>query len=137
MSGYLDGMPSVARAPKSTDLAPAAPSRGTKAKPARKTTVVVPSASDALHELGELERSIRALEVRRVRLIGTAQRHGASWEDIGSALEVSRQAAWEKYRRRVRATLNLTADRAGHSETETLESAARVLKEVRARRRRR
>ncbi len=80
---------------------------------------------------------MRVLEARKVRLIGLAQQLGASWDEIGSALEVSRQAAWEKYRDRVRELLGVTAARARHSEDETLESAARVLKEVRARRRHR
>lgn len=80
---------------------------------------------------------MRVLEARKIRLIGAAQRYGASWDDIGSALDVSRQAAWEKYRDRTRALLEDTAARAQHSEEEALASAAQVLKEVRARRRRR
>lgn len=80
---------------------------------------------------------MRVLEARKVRLIGLAQQLGVSWDEIGSALEVSRQAAWEKYRDRVRELLRVTAARAHVSEDETLESAARVLKEVRARRRHR
>ena len=67
--------------------------------------------------------------------IGAAQRHGASWDQIGSALEVSRQAAWEKYRDQVRVLFDAAADRAQRSEEETLESAATVLREVRRRRR--
>ncbi len=78
---------------------------------------------------------MRLMEARKVRLIGLAQEHGASWDEIGSALEVSRQAAWEKYRDRVREVLNATEARARHSEEQTLASAAQVLKEVRARRR--
>lgn len=97
---------------------------------------VVHSASDALGALSVVERDMRALEVRKLRLIGAAQRHGASWDEIGSALEVSRQAAWEKYRDRVRVLFDVAADRAQRSEEETLESAATVLREVRRRRRR-
>ena len=131
-------MPSAARAAKSSaQPRPPKPASGRiRARPAvQKTDVDVESASDALAALGELEREMRALEVTRIRLIGFAQQHGASWEEIGSALEVSRQAAWEKYRDRVRAVVEVSAARARHSEEETLESAAQVLKEVRARRR--
>jgi len=80
---------------------------------------------------------MRVLEARKIRVIGLAQRQGASWDEIGSALEVSRQAAWEKYRDRVLALLDATDARSRHSEEQTLESAAQVLKGVRARRRRR
>jgi hypothetical protein len=95
------------------------------------------TASDALEALTGIEHDIRVLEARKVRLIGLAQEQGASWDEIGSALAVSRQAAWEKYRVRVRELLDVTSARARHSEDQTLESAARVLKEVRARKRQR
>ena len=95
------------------------------------------SASDALAALTGVAQDMLLLEARKVRLIGLAQEQGASWDEIGSALEVSRQAAWEKYRDRVRELLDVTAARARQSEDETLASAAQVLKEVRARRRRR
>jgi len=112
-------------------------------KPTTTTTLafdgeaVLNSASEALQALTGIEHDIRVLEVRRVLLIGLAQEHGASWDEIGSALQVSRQAAWEKYRVRVRELLDVTAARARHSEDQTLTSAARVLKEVRARKRQR
>ncbi len=138
MSGYLDGMPSAARTSKSSTLPHRSePASGrTRTRSARTAEVQVQSSSDALAALSGVEQEMRALEVRRIRLIGAAQQHGASWEEIGSALEVSRQAAWEKYRDRVRAVLEATASRAGDAELEMLDSAARVLKEVRARRRR-
>lgn len=138
MSGYLDGMPSAARTPKASTLPDRSePASGrTRTRSARTAEVQVQSSSDALAALNDVEQEIRALEVRRIRLIGAAQQHGASWEEIGSALEVSRQAAWEKYRDRVRAVLEATASRAGDAESEMLDSAARVLGEVRARRRR-
>lgn len=95
----------------------------------------VRSASDALRALAQVDHEMQALEIRKVRLIGAAQRHGASWEQIGSALEVSRQAVWEKYRDQVRALLDATGDRATASEEEALASAASVLREIRRRRR--
>lgn len=110
--------------------------RRTSLAPGRDIDAVVLSASDALGALSEVEQDMRVLEVQKIRLIGAAQKHGASWDEIGSALDVTRQAAWEKYRDRVRELLDATAARAEYSEDETLESAAEVLKEVRARRRR-
>lgn len=102
--------------------------------PAVDVDFVVPSAKKALRTLADIERTMRSLEVAKIQMIGAAQRHGASWDEIGSALEVSRQAAWEKYRVRVRSLLDDTAARATHSEEETLDSAAAVLREVRGRR---
>ena len=117
-------MPSVARAAKPASRYPAVV--GTS----------VPDALDALDALGEVELDIRTLEVKRIALIGAAQAQGASWGEIGAALGVSRQAAWEKYRDLVRAALEVTAARAQHSEEAILASAADALKEVRARRQR-
>ena len=50
---------------------------------------------ETLFELRQLERmasEATALQVKRAR------QHGASWETIGDALNISRQAAWERYR---------------------------------------
>ena len=102
-------MPRVVRAPK-----PVTPDGG----------AVITSASGALAALVEVELAIRTLEVRPIALIAAAQQHGASWEDLGTALGVSRQAAWERYRDRVRATLEETAGRGRDSEPETLHRAA-------------
>lgn len=123
----------AAKAPLSRHLAGSF-GRGTPLDPAVDIDTVVHSAPEALGALGDIERTMRSLELAKIRLIGVAQRHGASWDEIGSAMEVSRQAAWEKYRDRVRSLLDVTAARATHSEEETLKSAAAVLKEVRGRR---
>lgn len=131
-SGYLDGMAEL-KAPSSHPRADSF-GRVTASDPSVDIDTVVHSASEALGALGDVERTMRSLELAKIRLIGVAQQHGASWDEIGSALEVSRQAAWEKYRDRVRSLLDVTAARASHSEEETLESAAAVLREVRGRR---
>lgn len=110
------------------------PGIGTIFDPGADIESVVHSAPDALEALGEVELKMRSLELTKIRLIGAAQRHGASWDEIGSAMDVSRQAAWEKYRDRIRDLLDVTAVRASHSEAETLESATAVLREVRRRR---
>ena len=104
--------------------------------PEADTDAALPSVADALAALSGIELDMRLLEARKVRVIGLAQRQGASWDEIGSALAVSRQAAWEKYRDRVLTLLDRTDARSRHSEEQTLESAAQVLKGVRARRRR-
>ena len=49
---------------------------------------------ETLFELRQLERmaaEATALQVKRARA------NGASWETIGDALNISRQAAWERY----------------------------------------
>ncbi len=130
-------MPNLSRAPKSQTTGQASRhARAGAIGPTGDLDAATHSASVALGALSAVERDLRALEVRKLRLIGAAQRQGASWNEIGSALEVSRQAAWERYRDRVRALFDAAADRAQHSDEETLESAATVLREVRRRRRR-
>ncbi len=50
---------------------------------------------ETLFELRQLERmaaEATALQVKRARI------GGASWETIGDALNISRQAAWERFR---------------------------------------
>ena len=136
LSGYLDsmtGLRGAAKTPLARRLA-ASVEREAPFGSAIDIDSVVHSAPEALDALGDIERTMRSLELAKIRLIGAAQRHGASWDEIGSAMEVSRQAAWEKYRDRVRGLLDVTAARASHSEAETLQSAATVLREVRGRR---
>jgi hypothetical protein len=94
------------------------------------------TATDDLARLGDLEVQMRRLALERIRLIAEAQQHGASWEAISSVLGVSRQSAWETYRDRAREVMEATAARATVAEDEILESAGRVQKTVRARRRR-
>lgn len=96
--------------------------------------LIAPTAADALARVRSLVRDISKLEAEKTELIGVAQAHGASWDEIGDALHVSRQAAWAKYRDSVRSILSRTAT-AGGSEAELLESAAAALAEVRRHRR--
>jgi len=89
-----------------------------------------------LERLGVIERQSAELDVERVHLIAEAHGKGASWDEIGRALGVSRQSAWETYRLRVAslhaaASLHTDAD-----EEDLLESAAASLKRARARRHR-
>ena len=94
------------------------------------------SGPDPIAALRDIVDEIGVLEARRLALIADAHANGASWDDIASALDVTRQAAWERYRHRVLEMLERSAATATHSEDELLGSAAEVLKEVRGRRRR-
>jgi len=93
------------------------------------------SAGDVLDELRAVVQRIDLLEERKLALIAETQTLGGSWEEVGRALVVTRQAAWEKYRRRVRDMLERSAASATYSEEELLDSAADVLRAVRRRRR--
>lgn len=48
----------------------------------------------ALRHLGSAELS---LYMATVEMVASARQAGASWAEVGRALEMSRQAAWEKY----------------------------------------
>lgn len=93
-----------------------------------------PTAGNALSHLRGVVDEMQRLETAKVELMGVAQAQGASWDEIGSVLQVSRQSAWERYSDRVRAILNKTAA-TGQSEDELLASAASALAEVRRHRR--
>jgi hypothetical protein len=105
----------------------------------RLPTAVAPSETGSAHEilerLRDVVRQITLLEARKLALIAEAQAGGASWDQVGGALEVSRQAAWEKYRGHARETMDRPGAAATQSESELLASAAEVLAEVRRRRR--
>jgi hypothetical protein len=42
---------------------------------------------------------VEAAEAQRLKLVAQARSEGCSWEDIGRALGISRQAAWERFRK--------------------------------------
>jgi biotin operon repressor len=91
------------------------------------------AATVELDRLADVERQMASLDLERIRLIARAQQHGASWEAIGAKLGITRQAAWETYRDRVRQMLHAVAT--DLSEDETFEAAEAGLAKVRARRR--
>lgn len=90
---------------------------------------------EELDLLAGIERQIGELDIRRIKLIGDAQRRGASWEDIGAALGITRQSAWRTYHDRVLRLLDQTSAAVDTDEATLLQSASESLKRVRARRR--
>ena len=86
----------------------------------------------ALRVLADSEAEIDRIRRDRVRVARAA---GASWQQIGDALGVSRQSAWESYTAEVRATLSRNVD-ANESldETAAMEFAVDEVRSVRRRR---
>lgn len=62
---------------------------------------------------------------------------GKSWAEIGDALGVSRQAAWQLYNQELNRAVALVRKLSGMSESDTLALASEELSSVRSRRRRR
>ena len=91
--------------------------------------------TDPLEALRELARSEPELErLRRDRVLA-ARAAGATWEQVGNALGISRQSAWEYFTARIREQL---ADNANTelSEDEVMQMAVDEVRSVRRRRRR-
>ena len=93
--------------------------------------------ADPLEALRELARSEPELERLRRDKVLAARASGATWEQVGNALGVSRQSAWEYFTARVREDLaaNVTAN-AELSEVEAMQMAVDEVRSVRRRRRR-
>ena len=93
--------------------------------------------ADPLEALRELARSDPKLERLRRDKVLAARAAGATWEQVGNALGVSRQSAWEYFTARIREELadNVKAD-AELSEDEAMHVAVDEVRSVRSRRRR-
>lgn len=91
--------------------------------------------AEPLEALGELARSEEELDELRHRQVAAARASGASWEQIGKALGMSRQSAWERFAKRARDDLTATA--ALSTDLSEEEAMAIAVEEVRAVRRRR
>ena len=89
---------------------------------------------EALRELASGELELERL--RRARVLA-ARAAGATWEQVGEALGVSRQSAWEYFTARSRQELadNINAN-AEMSEDEAMQMAVDEVRSVRRRRRR-
>ena len=90
-------------------------------------------AVEPLEALRQVARSEAELDECRRQQIAAARDAGASWAEIGEALGVSRQAAWEYFTRRVRDQLAANVEASELTEDEAMELA---VEEVRAERRR-
>lgn len=86
---------------------------------------------EALRVLTDGEVELEHLRRDRVQ---AARDAGASWDRIGEALGMSRQAAWEYYNRDVRDRLRRNVEEnAGLTEVEAMELAVSEAKSVRGR----
>ena len=93
--------------------------------------------ADPLAALRELTRGEAELEAVRRAKVEAARDAGASWEQVGEALGVSRQSAWEYYSSAIRLKLasNVEAN-ADLSEADAMDLAVEEVRAVRRRRRR-
>ncbi|MEX0797583.1 MAG: hypothetical protein WEB67_04750 [Acidimicrobiia bacterium] len=92
---------------------------------------------DPLEALGELSRAGSELEALLRDRVAAARRQGATWDEIGERLGMSRQAAWEYYTRDVRRILDkAAADGEDLTEEEALRLATEEVAEIRRRRQR-
>ena len=91
--------------------------------------------ADPLEALRALQNRQRELEDARRRLIADARERGRSWAEIGSALGVSKQAAWQLFNDDVTAILAGAAERSGLTEDEAMRLAREELTAVRRQRR--
>lgn len=89
---------------------------------------------DPLEALRELTRTEEELGVLRRRSVEAARAAGASWDQIGEALGMTRQSAWEYFTRPMRAAM---AERVGASDLDEEEALTLAVEETRAVRRRR
>lgn len=90
--------------------------------------------AEPLRALRELCRAGTELENLLRERVVEARRGGATWEEIGESLGMSRQAAWEYYTRDVRRILDAAGDEL--SEEDALRIATEEVTELRRRRRR-
>lgn len=91
--------------------------------------------ADPLAALRELTRGEAELEAVRRATVAAARDAGASWEQVGEALGISRQSAWEYYSSAVRSKLAANVD--ANSELSEVDAMDLAVDEVRAARRRR
>jgi hypothetical protein len=91
--------------------------------------------TDPLEALRELSRADVELEELRHERVEAARRQGATWDQIGESLGMSRQSAWEYYTREARHVLDETAAGSDLDEDEAMRVATEEVSRVRRRRR--
>jgi hypothetical protein len=89
--------------------------------------------ADPLDALRVLARTEAELDELRRQQVAAARSAGASWEQVGEALGVSRQSAWEHYAGRTRA--ELAANAAANTDLSEGQATDLAVEEVRAARR--
>lgn len=89
---------------------------------------------DPLEALRELSRADVEIEELRRQRVEVARRQGATWEQIGEGLGVSRQSAWEYYTRDTRQALEGTVADSDLDEAEAMRVAIEEVSRVRRRR---
>lgn len=104
--------------------------------PDRVTVIVVPESlpADPLAALRVLTDSELELDRIRRKQVVAARAAGASWQQIGDALGVTRQSAWESFTAETRAALASNVD--ANSELAEDDALDLAVDEVRAMRRR-
>ena len=91
--------------------------------------------TDPLEALKELSRADVELEALRRERVEAARRQGATWDQIGESLGMSRQSAWEYYTREARHALDESAAGSDLDEDEAMRVATEEVSRVRRRRR--
>lgn len=91
--------------------------------------------ADPLKALRELSRADVELEALRRERIEAARSQGATWDQIGESLGMSRQSAWEHYTRATRRVLDESAVASDLDEDEAMQIATEEVSRVRRRRR--
>ncbi len=90
---------------------------------------------EPLDALREVSRSEAQLDELRWKQIEAARDAGASWAEIGDALGVSRQSAWEYFTRRVSTELAANVEKSELSDDEAMDLAVEEVRTVRRSRR--
>ena len=90
--------------------------------------------ADPLDALRELTRTEVELGVLRRRSVEAARAAGASWDQIGEALGMTRQSAWEYFGRPARKSIASRVATSSLDEDEAMRLAVEETREVRRRR---
>ena len=91
--------------------------------------------ADPLEALRELSRADVELEALRRERVEVARSQGATWDQIGESLGMSRQSAWEYYTRKTRGVLDEVVAGSELDEDEAMRIATEEVSRVRRRHR--
>lgn len=86
---------------------------------------------DPLEALRELSRADVEIEALRRQRVEVARRQGATWEQIGEGLGMSRQSAWEYYTRDTRQVLEEAVANSDLDEADAMRVATEEVSRVR------